>query len=268
MFIDAGFVTVHTQRKGADGNIKATYSAPLVLVTVPLGVLKRNSLFTPPLPPRHLASIDRLGFGLLNKIVLFYPSAWWPKNTPNFYFLPNPDEPSSARFAVPDSTILAQNMWLQNQTPALLIFLGGEVGEKAEGESDTDLKKWAEDVVWKYLSPTITDSTMSHPTPTHVEITRWRSDPFAQGSYCYIPPATSPNSSATPPSPLDILQLSRPVGERLFFAGEHTEADHYASVHAAWISGLREGRALETHLKARDGTLPSNVVVPDRQAKY
>jgi polyamine oxidase len=258
---------VRTQRKGADGDVKTTYSAPFVLVTVPLGVLKRNSLFTPPLPPRHLASIERLGFGLLNKVVLFYRSAWWPTTTPTFFFLPNPDKHSGAQFAARDSSIMVQNMWLQNQTPALLIFLGGEVGEEAESENDADLKKWAEHTVWKYLSHTVTDSTMPRPTPKHIEITRWRSDPFAQGSYCYIPPAAASGSSTTSPSPLDILQLSRPVGERLFFAGEHTEADHYASVHAAWISGLREGRALETYLKARDGAMPSNVAFPDREMK-
>ena len=44
-------------------------SADACVVTVPLGVLKRGApAFSPPLPPRKLQAIKRLGFGLLNKV--------------------------------------------------------------------------------------------------------------------------------------------------------------------------------------------------------
>lgn len=40
-----------------------------MLVTVPLGVLKAGSIkFSPPLPQRKLDSIQRMGFGVLNKV--------------------------------------------------------------------------------------------------------------------------------------------------------------------------------------------------------
>lgn len=40
-----------------------------MLVTVPLGVLKESSIkFEPPLPQRKLDSIQRMGFGVLNKV--------------------------------------------------------------------------------------------------------------------------------------------------------------------------------------------------------
>jgi Flavin containing amine oxidoreductase len=40
-----------------------------VLVTAPLGVLKKGSItFSPPLPARKQEAIERLGFGLLNKV--------------------------------------------------------------------------------------------------------------------------------------------------------------------------------------------------------
>ena len=48
-----------------------TASAPgdAVLVTVPVGVLKKGTiLFEPPLPPHKQAAISRMGFGLLNKV--------------------------------------------------------------------------------------------------------------------------------------------------------------------------------------------------------
>ena len=40
-----------------------------MLVTVPLGVLKKGSIeFQPPLPQRKQEAIDRMGFGVLNKV--------------------------------------------------------------------------------------------------------------------------------------------------------------------------------------------------------
>ena len=40
-------------------------------MTVPLGVLKKGTLtFDPPLPERKLGAIQRMGFGVLNKVTL------------------------------------------------------------------------------------------------------------------------------------------------------------------------------------------------------
>ena len=50
-----------------------TYRAEAVLVTVPLGVLKENVIvFDPPLPEEKQSAIDRLGFGNLNKVRIFF----------------------------------------------------------------------------------------------------------------------------------------------------------------------------------------------------
>ena len=47
----------------------ATYAADAVLVTAPLGVLKAGTLkFHPPLPERKMGAIQRMGFGVLNKV--------------------------------------------------------------------------------------------------------------------------------------------------------------------------------------------------------
>ena len=37
----------------------------------------RGVQFTPPLPPAKRGAIARLGFGLLNKVVLTFPSVFW-----------------------------------------------------------------------------------------------------------------------------------------------------------------------------------------------
>ena len=53
-----------------------------VIVTVPLGVLKKGSIaFSPPLPACNLASIGRLGMGLEDKVALVFKpdQIFWDK---------------------------------------------------------------------------------------------------------------------------------------------------------------------------------------------
>lgn len=54
------------------------FRSKFVIVTVPLGILKRNLIeFSPPLPPTKVDAIRRLGFGLLNKVILRFDQPWW-----------------------------------------------------------------------------------------------------------------------------------------------------------------------------------------------
>lgn len=67
------------------------------------------------------------------------------------------------------------------------------------------------------------------PIPTEAIVTRWKRDPFARGSYSYLGPAAQPG---------DYDAMAKPLGN-LFFAGEATCGTHPATVHGAYISGLR-----------------------------
>lgn len=54
-----------------------------VVVTVPLGYLKRNlAMFHPSLPPRLTSAIHDLGYGNLDKVYITFPSAFWNKPVP------------------------------------------------------------------------------------------------------------------------------------------------------------------------------------------
>lgn len=60
-------------------------AADRVIVTVPLGVLKANAVvFDPPLPELKRQAIDRLGFGLLDKVVLRFDEPFWPQDPDTF----------------------------------------------------------------------------------------------------------------------------------------------------------------------------------------
>ena len=51
-----------------------------VVVTLPLGVLKQEKIkFNPKLPDEKVASIERIGMGVMNKVVLEFKDWFWLK---------------------------------------------------------------------------------------------------------------------------------------------------------------------------------------------
>ena len=70
-------------------------------------------------------------------------------------------------------------------------------------------------------------------------MTRWKTDEWTRGSYSYV----SVGSSG-----VDYDKMAEPVNAdpagsvlpHLFFAGEHTMRNYPATVHGAFLSGLRE----------------------------
>lgn len=67
----------------SDGSV---YSAPHAIVTVSLGVLKENhgKMFAPKLPLYKQNAIEGLSFGAIDKILLRFPSRWWPEECKGF----------------------------------------------------------------------------------------------------------------------------------------------------------------------------------------
>jgi monoamine oxidase len=59
--------------------------------------------------------------------------------------------------------------------------------------------------------------------------TAWASDPYARGSYSHCLPGRYGARAV----------LTHPVGERIVFAGEHTEQSAYGTLHGAHLSGIR-----------------------------
>lgn len=60
------------QVTAVSGGVTTRYSAKAAIVTVPLGVLKKRgpNFFSPALSGTKLDAVNRLGMGLLNKVIL------------------------------------------------------------------------------------------------------------------------------------------------------------------------------------------------------
>ena len=77
-----------------------------------------------------------------------------------------------------------------------------------------------------------TSNSSSASTVLQAVCTRWGKDPMACGSY------SSVGVGSLGGEDYDIMAES--VGDRLFFAGEHTTRKYPATMHGAFFTGLRE----------------------------
>ncbi len=109
---------------------EATMTADAVLVTVPLGVLKAGVIeFEPPLPDDKLAAIDRLGMGVLDRVVLQYDKLFWDDDAEIIGFV---GEEQGLFIEWFDWTRVAGQ-------PIIVGFNAGSVAERVETLSDDEV---------------------------------------------------------------------------------------------------------------------------------
>lgn len=233
----------------------ATLKADAVLCTLPLGVLKQSVSanpstphtvsFNPPLPQWKADAINRLGFGNLNKVVLCFDRVFW--------------DPNANLFGHVGSTTASRGelflFWNLYRAPVLLALVAGEAAAIMENVSD--------DVIVGRCIAVLKGifGNSAVPQPKETVVTRWRADPWSRGSYSFVSTGASGNDYdilATPislPQPNQNSQNSQNSSDtstpppRLFFGGEHTIRNYPATVHGAFLSGLREaGRIADQFL--------------------
>ncbi|MES9536700.1 FAD-dependent oxidoreductase [Actinomadura sp. NPDC000600] len=194
---------------------KATYQAQHVVVTLPLGVLQGGTVrFVPGLPAAKLTAIGKLGMGVLDKCYLRFPKVFW-SDTDWLTYIPDLD-----RYGQWEQWI---NITRATGQPVLLGFNAAAFGRTIEGWSDAQIVDSAMRTLRTIFGAGI-------PAPTGHQITRWASDPYARGSYSF-------NRFGSMPAMRD--HLAAPVGDRVHFAGEATSRKSIATVHGAYLSGIR-----------------------------
>ncbi|KAK6929160.1 SWIRM domain [Dillenia turbinata] len=241
--------TVHTIRYGSDGvQVVAgsqVFEGDMALCTVPLGVLKSGSIkFIPELPQRKLDGIKRLGFGLLNKVAMLFPHVFWGTDLDTFGHLV--DDPCCR-----GEFFLFYSYATVAGGPLLLALVAGEAAHKFETMPPTD----AVSQVIQILKGIYEPQGIVVPEPIQTVCTRWGSDPFCLGSYSNVAVGASGD---------DYDILAENVGDgRLFFAGEATNRRYPATMHGAFLSGLREAANMAHYAQARSSGIkversPSN----------
>lgn len=194
------------------------FTAPKVIVTIPLGVLKTNAVtFTPSLPFTHNSAINRIGMGILNKLYLLFPKVFW-----------EPDwKPQLLGYIGNQQKKGQWAEWYNCNTshgkPILLGFNAASYASTVESYTDTQTVTDAMNIL-KIIYGT------SIPNPIGYKLTRWGKNPWSLGSYSFM---------ANGASGADYDALTSPINGRVFFAGEHTNKKYLGTVHGAYLSGIR-----------------------------
>ena len=260
------------------------FTADEVVCTLPLGVLQHHSssqhsesglsLFSPTLPAEKHESIDSLGFGTLDKIILVYEKPWWTEEPYISIWKDcivdrpleiNPGKDGGLKYREqksPDSFMgfteelpgisiaddgtvstgprLLSIVDLQNLTdqPALSCFVSCSNAVQVEAMTDEQ----AGDLVHRALTQWL---GREPPKPAAVHVSRWASDEYSRGSYSHMIKGLSETRHR------EAFQepLRNAEGAVLRFAGEHTSRNHFATVHGALISGWREADDILSDLK-------------------
>ncbi|XVE56127.1 hypothetical protein DITRI_Ditri03aG0212800 [Diplodiscus trichospermus] len=212
----------------------AEFSGDAVLITVPLGCLKAGAIkFSPPLPQWKHSSIQRLGFGVLNKVVLEFPEVFWDDTVD--YFGVTAEETDCRGHC-----FMFWNVRKTVGAPVLIAVVAGKAAVDSQIMSSSDHVNHAVTVLRKLFGEA------SVPDPVASVVTDWGRDPFSYGAYSYV---------AIGASGEDYDLLGRPVENCLFFAGEATCKEHPDTVGGAMLSGLREAvRLIDIFTSGNDYT--------------
>lgn len=204
---------------------RGIFSGDLAVVTLPVGVLRsREITFDPPLPASKQKALSRVGYGgVLNKVVFRFPRRFWPPGHQRLAALPARADRQGIFHVWAD---FSPAMGF----PALAGFAGGGFAAYLDQHAtDQQVCHEALSILGRMFPPGL-------PSPRAHALTRWRSDPWARGSYSY---------GAVGDNRTERKALAAPVADRLFFAGEATHEKHYGTVHGALLTGERE--ALRIH---------------------
>lgn len=212
------------------GNDSSVIYCRRVIITVPLGCLKQNTIaFEPPLPDWKVDAINQMGMGVMNKLIVQFPDRFLDENIRSFSHACNERR---GRF----------RMVLCFPPPAnIFIFLtNGLFARELENLTDEEILEQ----LMIFLRKIFPQATI--PNPIKYKFTRWAQDPLSYGAY---------SNFAVHAGPHTIEQLARATSnERVQWAGEHTNIDNgtghwsFGCVHSAFESGQRAAKAIQEQL--------------------
>jgi monoamine oxidase len=211
---------------------KAEFHAARAVVTVPLGVLKSNSMvFSPTLQEKQNA-MKFLEMGPVVRVTLRFAEKFWEREPEmaglGFLFTDDPDFPT----------------WWTSNPLASPILTGWAAGPRAaalQGLKQEALAQKAVQALARIMGRT---SSEMERLALEAFVHDWQGDPFARGAYSY-----------TTVGGLDAARtLAAPVEHTLYFAGEATNFQGYGgTVHGAIATGERVAREVLQSMGIRPG---------------
>lgn len=201
----------------------AEFHAARAIITLPLGVLKSNSVvFSPSLPEKQNA-ISFLEMGPVVRVSLCFAAKFWEKEPEmadmSFLFTDDPQFPA---------------WWTSNPLP-YPILTGWAAGPFAAAHSGRTKDEILHSAVQTLARIIELDEGQLRQQLTGAYTHDWQKDPFSRGAYSYVAVGGIDAARA----------LAAPVADTLYFAGEATSSNGYTgTVHGAIATGLRAAQEL------------------------
>ncbi|NIR30548.1 MAG: FAD-dependent oxidoreductase [Gammaproteobacteria bacterium] len=203
---------------------RGTLDARAVVVTVSTGVLAAGTLrFEPPLPQWKLAAIDAVPLGYAGKIAFAFDRDVFdlPSTT---YAIPERGAPRTLSFQIrPFARSLAVG------------YVGGHFCRELEAAGEVAMIAFARERLVDMFGAGVPRRIVKS------ACVRWGEDPDVRGGYSCARPGRAEQRAA----------LARPVGERVFFAGEACSREFFSTAHGALLNGVEVGRAVADYLNGR-----------------
>jgi monoamine oxidase len=231
--------TVVTAIKWRSGSVELStqhgkhFTAPGVLITVPLGVLQSDSpQFDPQLPAEKRTALSGLVMGKVVRVVLCFREPFWrdirgtshSKSLANLSFLFSRDDFFPT--------------WWTLMPERVPIIVGWSPARSAES-----LAGLPRDAIIDRALASLSNLLHVRKERAKAQLTAayfhdWDSDPFSRGAYSYVKVGGEGAQKA----------LGSPVEQTLFFAGEATDiSGHNGTVHGAIASGHRAAQEILSH---------------------
>ncbi len=190
-------------------------AARAVVVAVPSSVIADGALvFAPYLPAEVLDAHHSLPLGLMNKVALRFKRNVFAAETTEGIRLRRDDQRGLSYLT---------RLWGGNVAVGAA---AGALAQQLEAAGEAATIDYALGELSTMLGSEVRKQFDKGAT------TAWAADPWSRGAYSHCLPGRFGARTL----------LTRPVAERIVFAGEHTEQSAYGTLHGAHLSGLRAAR--------------------------
>jgi monoamine oxidase len=207
-----------------------SFTAKKAVVTVPLGVLQSGAISITPPPDTALQAAMKLCMGNARRFTLLFRERFW-ENLP-------PQPGTSELHFMFSFAELPPVWWTPYPEPSNTItgWIGGPRSAAFATMSPDEIAHKAYATLAKIFN-LHADHLQSLLLGCYTH--DWQHDPFSLGAYSYVAAGglDAPH------------QMSQPIANTLYFAGEHTDTTgHWGTVHAAMRSGLRAAAQILNHI--------------------
>jgi monoamine oxidase len=198
-----------------------SFNAPHAVITLPLAVLQRGKVKIEPPPRQVLEAAERLRMGQVRRFTLLFAEKFWEGLPP---------QPALKEMSFLFAFTEMPPVWWTTHPEKSHTITGWVGGPHSAALTGLNAKTLGDKACATLARTFGLQKQRIHGLLRGCYTHDWQHDRFSLGAYSYVAAGGMDASR----------QMTEPVADTLFFAGEHTDiTGHWGTVHAAMRSGMR-----------------------------